>query len=81
MQQFPGSGRSREPVGLLRVSTMDVTGVETIYSSAMKNAYITWDDDTLNKFLADPAGFVHFIIPRSAERENVIAYLDTLKDR
>jgi cytochrome c2 len=80
LQQFPGSGRSRKPVGLLRGSTKDVTGVETVYSSAMKNAYITWDDDTLNKFLADPAGFVHFIIPSSAERENVIAYLDTLKD-
>jgi cytochrome c len=29
------------------------------YSSAMKNANITWDDDTLDKILAGPAGFVH----------------------
>jgi cytochrome c2 len=76
LQQFPGSGRSRKPVGLV-----DVTGLETIYSSAIKNAYITWHDDTLDEFLADPAGLVHgtkmFItIPSGAERENVTAYLD-----
>src|SRR6266436_4212550 len=29
------------------------------YSSAMKSANITWDDGTLDKFLAGPAGFVH----------------------
>jgi cytochrome c len=58
------------------------TGYE--YSSAMKNADITWDDDTLDKFLAGPAGFVHgtkmfLSVPSSAERQNVIAYLGTLK--
>jgi cytochrome c len=56
------------------------------YSSAMKDADITWDDDTLDKFLASPAGFVHgtkmFIsVPSSTDRENVIAYLATLKGR
>ena len=54
------------------------------YSPAMKNADITWDDDTLDKFLAGPASFVHgtkmFLnLPNSSDRENVIAYLDTLK--
>jgi cytochrome c len=54
------------------------------YSSAMKNANITWDDDTLDKFLAGPAGFVHgtkmfLSIPSRTDRENVIAYLGTLK--
>jgi cytochrome c len=54
------------------------------YSPAMKNANITWDDGTLDKFLASPAGLVHgtkmFIsVPNSADRQNVIAYLDTLK--
>jgi cytochrome c len=54
------------------------------YSPAMKNANITWDDSTLDKFLASPAGLVHgtkmFIsVPSSADRQNVIAYLDTLK--
>ena len=54
------------------------------YSPAMKNANITWDDSTLDKFLAGPAGFVHgtkmFIsVPSSTDRQNVIAYLETLK--
>ena len=55
------------------------------YSPAMKDANITWDDDTLDKFLAGPAGFVHgtkmFIsVPSSADRQNIIAYLGTLKN-
>ena len=54
------------------------------YSPAMKGANITWDDAALDKFLASPAGFVHgtkmfLSIPSSADRQNVIAYLDTLK--
>jgi cytochrome c len=54
------------------------------YTSAMKSADITWDDNTLDKFLAAPSGFVHgtkmFIsVPSSADRQNVIAYLGTLK--
>jgi cytochrome c len=56
------------------------------YSVAMKNANITWDNNTLDKFLAGPANFVHgtkmiLSLPSSNDRENVIAYLDTLKDR
>ena len=54
------------------------------YSPAMKNADITWDDGSLDKFLASPAGFVHgtkmfMNLPSSTDRQNVIAYLDTLK--
>ncbi len=54
------------------------------YSSAMKSANITWDDATLDKFLANPVGFVHgtkmfLSVPSSTNRQNVIAYLDTLK--
>ena len=54
------------------------------YSPAMKNANITWDDATLDKFLASPAGIVHgtkmfMNLPSSIDRQNVIAYLDTLK--
>jgi cytochrome c len=54
------------------------------YSPAMKSADITWDDAALDKFLTGPGGFVHgtkmFInIPSSADRQNVIAYLSTLK--
>ena len=54
------------------------------FSAAMKNANITWDDATLDKFLANPAGFVHgtkmFVnLPNETDRQNVIAYLSTLK--
>jgi cytochrome c len=54
------------------------------YSSAMQNLNVTWNDDTLDKFLANPAGFAHgtkmFIsVPNSSDRQNVIAYLGTLK--
>jgi cytochrome c len=54
------------------------------YSPALKAASITWDEHTLNEFLANPAADVHgtkmFIsVPDAADRENVIAYLKTLK--
>jgi cytochrome c2 len=54
------------------------------FSTAMKNAGVTWDDANLDKFLANPTGFIHgtmmFVgLPNASDRENVIAYLDTLK--
>jgi cytochrome c len=54
------------------------------YSPAMKSANVTWDDATLDTFLASPASFVHgtkmFInVPSGTARQNVIAYLETLK--
>jgi cytochrome c len=54
------------------------------YSPAMKNAHVTWDEATLDKFLANPQGVVHgtkmFVnIPDATARSNVIAYLATLK--
>jgi cytochrome c len=54
------------------------------FSTAMKEANITWDDANLDKCLANPSGFVHgttmFVnLPSEADRQNVIAYLDTLK--
>ena len=54
------------------------------FSAGMKNADITWDDAELDKFLANPAGDVHgtkmFVnLPSETDRQNVIAYLDTLK--
>jgi cytochrome c len=54
------------------------------FSPAMKNADITWDDAELDKFLANPAGDVHgtrmFVnLPSESDRQNVIAYLHTLK--
>ena len=54
------------------------------FSPAMKNAGITWDDAELDKFLANPAGDVHgtkmFVnLSSESDRQNVIAYLHTLK--
>jgi len=54
------------------------------FSPAMKNTDITWDDTELDKFLANPTGDVHgtkmFVnLPSESDRQNVIAYLHTLK--
>jgi cytochrome c len=53
-------------------------------SPALKAANITWDQQTLDKFLANPTADVRgtkmFIsVPNAADRQNVIAYLQTLK--
>ena len=54
------------------------------FSPAMKNANVTWDDANLDKFLANPPGFIHgtkmFVdLASETDRQNVIAYLNTLK--
>jgi cytochrome c len=55
------------------------------YSEAMKNFDHTWDAETLDTYLADPRAVVpgtKMIFPGikdKTERENVIAYLETLK--
>ena len=54
------------------------------YSAALKAANITWDDKTLDQWLQNPTGDVHgakmFItVPNAGDRQNVIAYLETLK--
>jgi cytochrome c len=54
------------------------------FSAALKAANITWDETALDKFLQNPAADVHgttmFIsVPNAENRENIIAYLKTLK--
>jgi cytochrome c len=54
------------------------------FSPAMKNAGVTWNDANLDKFLANPTGFIHGAmmfanLSSATDRENVIAYLDSLK--
>jgi cytochrome c len=54
------------------------------FSPAMKDANVTWDDASLDKYLGNPTGFIHgtkmFInLPSEADRQNVIAYLNALK--
>src|SRR5437763_8177025 len=53
------------------------------YSAAMKNAHLTWDQQTLDKFLQSPGGLVHgtkmfATVPDAGMRQRVIAYLKSL---
>jgi len=53
------------------------------YSAALKNAHLTWDEQTLDKFLQNPAGLVHGTkmftsVPDANTRQRVIAYLKSL---
>src|SRR5262245_34408753 len=55
------------------------------YSPALKSAAITWDDQELDKYLTNPPADVHgtkmvISVPSAEDRQNVIAYLMTLKD-
>ncbi len=56
------------------------------FSAAMKAKGGTWTFDDLNKFIANPKGFVPGTamgfagIPKDSERADVIAYLSTLAD-
>jgi cytochrome c len=55
------------------------------YSEGMKKFDHTWDEETLDEYLADPRGMVpgtKMIFPgikEKTERDDVIAYLETLK--
>src|ERR1700704_6244738 len=54
------------------------------YSPALKTAAITWDEKTLDQFIQNPGADVHgtkmFVsVPGNDDRQNVIAYLKTLK--
>jgi cytochrome c len=54
------------------------------FSPGMKSAKVTWDASSLDKFLKNPNGFIHgtkmfFSVPNASDRQNVIAYLETLK--
>jgi cytochrome c2 len=54
------------------------------YSAAMAAANLTWDDAKLDKFLTGPRSFVpgtrmSVSVASGAERQDIIAYLNTLK--
>ncbi len=55
------------------------------YSSAMKDANLTWDVETLDKFLKKPKAMLKKTkmsfpgLKKEKDRQNVIAYLETLK--
>ena len=68
--------------GIVGSKSGTVTGFD--FSAPMKNANVTWDDANLDKYLANPTSFVHgtkmFVnLPNETDRQNVIAYLETLK--
>lgn len=56
---------------------------EFSYSDAMKNSGVTWDEESLDKYLADPKGFIPgnkmaFVgLKKEDDREDVIAYLQS----
>src|SRR6476620_4840328 len=56
------------------------------FSAALKSKGGTWTDDDLNKFIANPKGFIPGTamgfagISKDSERADVIAYLHTLSD-
>lgn len=55
------------------------------YSDAMKNANRTWDEATLSDYLTNPRQKIPGVkmifvgLPNETDRQNVIAYLSTLK--
>lgn len=54
------------------------------FSPALKAANITWDEQTLDKFLQNPMADVHgtkmvVSVPNAEHRQDIIAYLATLK--
>jgi cytochrome c len=57
------------------------------FSAAMKTKGGTWTDDDLNKFIANPKGFIPGTamgfagIQKDSERADLIAYLHTLADK
>lgn len=79
----PGENKAGPSLaGIVGSKSGTVAGFD--FSPAMKDANVTWDDANLDKFLANPAGFIRgtkmFVnLPSEADRENVIAYLHALK--
>ena len=68
--------------GVFGRTSGSVTGFN--YSAALKGAHLNWDDATLDKWLQSPSGLVHgttmFVnISSSGDRQDLIAYLKTLK--
>ena len=82
---FPGTGHEQIGPSLAGVVGRK-SGTEPgfNYSPALKSANVTWSAGTLDKFLQGPGNFIHgtrmFLnVPSASDRQNVIAYLGTLK--
>ena len=61
------------------------TAADYTYSDAMKNANRTWNEATLDDYLTNPRQKIPGVkmifagLPEESDRQNVIAYLSTLK--
>ena len=56
------------------------------YSDSVKNAHVTWDATSLDKWLADPDAFIPdsnmaFRVVNADERSSIIAYLKQIQAR
>ena len=56
------------------------------YSDALKSAHLTWDEATLDRWLADPDATVpgndmSFRLDKADERADIVAYLKQLGDK
>jgi cytochrome c len=70
--------------GIVGRKAASAEGFKT-YSPAMQKSGLTWTEDNLKKYLADPKGFIPgnrmvFVgLKKPGDAENVISYLKTLK--
>ncbi len=76
------AGKNRVGPSLHGVVGREAASVEGFkYSDAMKSSGLTWTPETLDKYLADPKGFVpgnkmaFAGVKKPEDRRNVIAYL------
>jgi cytochrome c2 len=59
------------------------TALNYTYSAALRNASVTWDAQTLDKWLTDPPAFIPDVnmqaqVSAPQDRQNVIAYLKSI---
>lgn len=71
-------------VGVVGRSAATAAGWD--FSPALKDSKLTWTDENLQKWLTDSAAMVpgakmDLKVPSRIEREDLIAYLKTLKDK
>jgi cytochrome c len=70
--------------GIVGRKAASAEGFKT-YSPAMQKSGITWTEDNLKKYLADPKGFipgnrmVYAGLKKAEDVDNVIAYLNSVK--
>jgi cytochrome c2 len=76
------AGKNEVGPHLVKIMGRKAAAVEEFrYSAAMRRSNVTWDEATLDTFLADPQGFIKgnrmpFAgVPAKGDRDDIIAYL------